>query len=302
MADYYDILEINKNASDEEIKRAYKKLAIKWHPDKNPDNREKAEEKFKEIAEAYSTLSDPNKRRLYDMTGSSDDSYEGHFNSADDIPSTFPHTFSRTFSFGPGMRTAHFSSNIPGNMSEVDPRKIFEEFFGHADPFNEMTGRMTNQSRFDDFIDSPKSEPKVRIQKIPFTLEELYTGCVKKIKVGKNVLDMTVMPGWKDGEGVTYSGVIPDGKLKLAVQELPHNTFKRDNSDLLTTLRITYLEALNGFTKQITMLDKRTISVTLPKIKSSDYVHIVKSEGMPIRKDKKQVGKGDLHINFVITF
>lgn len=68
--DYYEILGVDKNASDEEIKKAYRKMAKKWHPDANPDNRKEAEEKFKEIGEAYATLSDPQKRKMYDQFGS----------------------------------------------------------------------------------------------------------------------------------------------------------------------------------------------------------------------------------------
>ena len=67
--DYYEVLSVSKNATDDEIRKAYKKLAIKWHPDKNPDNKEQAEEKFKEISEAYSVLSDPKKKREYDNGG-----------------------------------------------------------------------------------------------------------------------------------------------------------------------------------------------------------------------------------------
>lgn len=300
MTNYYEVLEIEKNASEDDIKKAYKKLALKWHPDKNPNNREEAEEKFKAVAEAYSILSDSEKKRMYDSTGSVDEnmcnSAPGGFSNEH---SNFPGFFHQTFSFGPGVRTAHFSSN---SSSGVDPRKLFEEFFGNADPFSEMK-RSTAPSRFDEFIEqSPKPEPILRVQKIPFSLEELYCGCNKKLKINKIMLDMNVMPGWKDGEGVTYSGVIPDAKLKLAVEELPHNIFTRDDSNLHTTLRITYTEALNGFTKQITKLDGTLLTISLPKIKSSDYVHIIKSEGMPIRKDKKQVGFGELHVNFIVTF
>ena len=70
--DYYETLGVSKSASDDEIKKAYRKLAKKWHPDANPDNRKEAEEKFKEVGEAYEVLSNPQKRKMYDQFGSAD--------------------------------------------------------------------------------------------------------------------------------------------------------------------------------------------------------------------------------------
>ncbi|WJX44585.1 DnaJ sub B member 6 [Trifolium repens] len=67
--DYYKILQVDKNANDEELKKAYRKLAMKWHPDKNPTNKKEAEAKFKQISEAYDVLSDPEKRGIYDQYG-----------------------------------------------------------------------------------------------------------------------------------------------------------------------------------------------------------------------------------------
>lgn len=69
MSDYYDVLGVPKNSSDQDIKKAYRKLALKWHPDKNPENKQQAEENFKEISEAYDVLSDPEKRQVYDRYG-----------------------------------------------------------------------------------------------------------------------------------------------------------------------------------------------------------------------------------------
>ena len=89
---YYDVLSIDKNASLDEIKKAYRKLAIKWHPDKNPNNKEESEEKFKLISEAYSVLSDPEKKTEYDLRGDSkfrkNTSNYSNFN-AQDIYNTF---------------------------------------------------------------------------------------------------------------------------------------------------------------------------------------------------------------------
>jgi len=112
--DYYKILEVEKNATEEDIKKAYRKLALKWHPDKNPNNLEEAKKKFQEIAEAYSVLSDKKKRQQYDMGGVED--------------------FTSPFSGSSG-----FSHSGTGNMgmdfSFMDAQHIFDAFFGGSDPF-----------------------------------------------------------------------------------------------------------------------------------------------------------------------
>ncbi|XP_015865571.1 dnaJ homolog subfamily B member 2 isoform X2 [Peromyscus maniculatus bairdii] len=116
MASYYEILDVPPSASADDIKKAYRKKALQWHPDKNPDNKEFAEKKFKEVAEAYEVLSDKHKREIYDRYGR-----EG-LTGAGTVPSQ-----PETGGMGPGF-TFTFRS----------PEEVFREFFGNGDPFSEL--------------------------------------------------------------------------------------------------------------------------------------------------------------------
>uniref|UniRef100_A0A8C7HDS6 DnaJ heat shock protein family (Hsp40) member B6b n=1 Tax=Oncorhynchus kisutch TaxID=8019 RepID=A0A8C7HDS6_ONCKI len=113
MTEYYQILGVQRNTSAEDIKKAYRKLALKWHPDKNPDNKEDAERKFKELSEAYEVLSDANKRNLYDQYGK-----EG-----------------LTGSGGGGGGHYHNADHFGGGFTFRNPEDVFREFFGGRDPF-----------------------------------------------------------------------------------------------------------------------------------------------------------------------
>ncbi|CAN7993254.1 unnamed protein product [Ixodes hexagonus] len=115
--DYYRILEVPRNATAEDIRRAYRRLALRWHPDKNPDNKEEADTRFKEISEAYEVLSDETKRRQYDLYG---------INGLE--------TDSQPCS---GAGSPLFQES-PYNFTFRDPEELFREFFGSSDPFQEI--------------------------------------------------------------------------------------------------------------------------------------------------------------------
>ncbi|XP_078088585.1 dnaJ homolog subfamily B member 6b isoform X2 [Mustelus asterias] len=122
MVDYYQVLGVHKNASPDEIKKSYRKLALKWHPDKNPDNKEEAESKFKQLAEAYEVLSDSSKRNTYDRYGK-----EGLANSG-----------------GGG----HYGEGFNYGFTFRNPEDVFREFFGGRDPFADFF----MDDPFDDFF------------------------------------------------------------------------------------------------------------------------------------------------------
>ncbi|KAM9575682.1 dnaJ homolog subfamily B member 6 isoform 2-T2 [Guaruba guarouba] len=111
MVDYYEVLGVQKHASAEDIKKAYRKLALKWHPDKNPDNKEEAERQFKQVAEAYEVLSDARKRELYDRYGK-----EGLING--------------------GGGANHHDNPFECGFTFRNPEDVFREFFGGRDPFS----------------------------------------------------------------------------------------------------------------------------------------------------------------------
>lgn len=149
---YYDILQIQKASSDADIKKAYRKLAIKWHPDKNPDKAEEAAKRFQEIGEAYDVLSDPEKRAIYDQFG-----YDGLKNGV------------------PGNEGAG-----TGYAYKENAQEIFEGFFGTGNPFS--TFGFGETAPFSTKLNKPgpKKEDPI-FYNLDCTLSELYNGCIKKI-------------------------------------------------------------------------------------------------------------------------
>ncbi|XP_034415584.1 dnaJ homolog subfamily B member 6b isoform X2 [Cyclopterus lumpus] len=133
MLEYYQTLGVQKNATQEDIKKAYRKLALKWHPDKNPDHKEEAEKRFKELSEAYEVLSDENKRNTYDRYGKEGLSAGG--------------------GGGGGGHYDHFNG---GGFTFRNPDDVFREFFGGRDPFAEFFA----EDPFDNFFGGGHSRPR----------------------------------------------------------------------------------------------------------------------------------------------
>ncbi|TKY65831.1 DnaJ-like subfamily B member 13 [Spatholobus suberectus] len=353
--DYYKLLQVDRSAKDEDLKRAYRRLAMKWHPDKNPNNKKEAEAKFKQISEAYDVLSDPQKRAVYDQYG------EEGLNGVPPGAGGFPGGSNggpTTFRFNP--RNADdifseffgFSSPFGGGMGDMGGR-AGGSGFSRAGPFGEDifaqfrsgagegSGHMprkgaaiekTLHCSLEDLYKGATKKMKISrdvsdasgkgaaIEKtLHCSLEDLYKGTTKKVKISRDVSDASgrpttveeiltieIKPGWKKGTKITFPekgneqrGVIP-ADLVFIIDEKPHSLFKRDGNDLVVTQKISLVEALTGYTVQLTTLDGRNLTIPINAIISPTYEEVVKGEGMPIPKEPSK--KGNLRIKFNIKF
>ncbi|XP_022730800.1 dnaJ homolog subfamily B member 4-like [Durio zibethinus] len=325
--DYYNILKVNKNATDDDLKKSYRRLAMKWHPDKNQNNKKEAEAKFKQISEAYeasfsfpsfafSVLSDPQKRAIYDQYGE-----EG----LKDMPS-------------PGSSGPAFGNGTcaPNGFNPRNAEDIFAEFFGSS-PFGFGSSGPGRSSRFhsdggmaggfgstDNIFRThneatvPRKPPPVE-SKLPCSLEELYTGSTRKMKISRTVvnaegrqvqqseiLTIDVKPWWKKGTKITFPDKVNElpnqlpADLVFVIDEKPHDFYKRDGNDLVVNQRVSLAEALGGTTINLVSLDGRNLPLPVTEIINPGYELVVAREGMPIAKEPGN--RGDLRIKFDVKF
>lgn len=313
--DYYNILKVNRNASEDDLRRAYRRLAMIWHPDKNPSNKREAEAKFKQISEAYDVLSDPQKRQIYDLYG------EEALKSGQVPP---PPASTRG---GPQHHNHHPNPSFRFNPRDADD--IYEEFFGPDGSGTGAGGGGGGRNRVykDGFFRTSngdygsqalrKAAPVENL--LPCSLEELYKGAKKKMKISRTISDafgkirtveeilsIDIKPGWKKGTKITFPekgnqepGVIP-ADLIFVVDEKPHLVFKRDGNDLIVDREITLLEALTGKALELKTLDGRSLEIQLTDIVKPGYEMVVPNEGMPISKEPSR--KGNLRIKFDVKY
>ena len=292
--DYYKLLGVGKDASSAEIKKAYRKLAMKYHPDKNKGNKE-AEEKFKQISEAYAVLSDAEKRKNYDMFGSegfhqrfSQEDIFRNFSFQDVGGSLGEDLLSRLFGFKSSGKSSAFSFSSGGSQSDI--------FSNPGGGFSQQFHRPR-----------PKKGRNIKYR-LPVTLEEVFHGGQKKISIntGSTIDEINVkippgIPAGKKlrvaGKGQPGSAGAPRGDLLLEIDVQPHPVFKRQGDDLLMNYSIKLSQALLGTSITISTFDGiRKVRVpqgTQPNTK-------IRLKGCGIPKMGKTT-RGDLYVSIQIA-
>ena len=275
--EYYEVLGVAKTATADEIKKAYRKLALKYHPDKNPGDKA-AEEKFKEISEAYAVLSDAEKRKQYDTFGST--GFRQRYSQEDIFRNFDLNDILRQFGFGTGFRgTGGFHT---GGFRTAGGGSPFEGMFGQTMRGGGCGGGCGPQ---------PVKGGDLTYE-LTVTLEDVLHGAEKTISLRQNGrsqnVSVKVPKGIEDGKrlrlpgkgGPSSSGG-PPGDLYLKVHVADHPVFQRAEDDLVVEQRIPFSVACFGTSIEVATLDGKKFNVRVPPGVQQDAKLRIKGHGLP---------------------
>jgi curved DNA-binding protein len=270
--DYYKVLGQKKTATQEELKKAYRKLAVQYHPDKNPGNMQ-AEEKFKELTEAYDVLGDVEKRKKYDKLGSNwkqfENSYTGNPN------------------FGKNNQAYDFGSDAgSGGFSD-----FFNQFFNDSSIFN--AGRTTSGR-------TQKQKAKTFTANMSISLKEAYAGVDKVIKVNGKKLRIKLKPGTDNGQKIMLlaSKTKLDADLEITINIDDDEVFKRVGNDLWVDVKLDVFTAVLGGKIEVPTMDS-SLKINIPAGTDSDQKFRLKGKGMPNYTNSALVGDLIIRIQIV---
>lgn len=275
--DYYDILGVSRGASDADIKSAYRKLAKKYHPDKNQGD-ERAAERFKEIGEAYAVLSDPEKRKLYDQFGHTGQVPPGYSGAGDFRGGDFA-----------GFDPAQFSDFFQG-LFGMGGRRGGTGFQGSAQVSLEdlLSGLGGTQGRR--FVQNVEGELQV-------TLQEAFSGSDEVINVDGKRLTLRVPAGTRDGARLRLAGQAPGGgDVLLTIRVLEDPRFELEGDDLMTTVDVPAPVAALGGNVTVHTLSG-SVNLTIPPGSSGGRRMRLRGQGWP----KKDGTRGDLYVRLNLT-
>ena len=327
----YDRLGVSPSATENELKKAYRKASLKWHPDKNKDNKEEATEKFQEISEAYSILNDSEKRKMYDQVGIDILKHGGEGPNIDPM-SMFAEMFG---GFGGMPGFGGFSGEqreeqedcvvqLPVTLEQIYNENKVTINYKQKIFCSDCNGNGTNDGTVSKCDSCDGKGKVVQVNRLGPMIQKFVTTCptcngkgnsiTKENKCNKcngktylekqKTYDIPLKNGIKHGNKIKIEGKghnFKDKKtdLVILIVEREHNKFKRDEANLIIELELKLYQSLLGFTKIIKHLDGRILEINHTGITKEDDLKVIKNEGM---NNLNSTNKGDLYIRFKIKY
>jgi curved DNA-binding protein len=255
--DYYSTLGVDRNATDDDIKKAYRKLAMKHHPDRGGD-----EATFKKISEAYDILSDPQKKQIVDLGGDPKNQGGGYGNSFNQGPFEF-----------------HFGGGVPPGMEDIFGRFGFGSGFGRQPMKKNKTLNINVDITLEDVLTGKDINAEITIP-----------GSGKR-----KMINIAIPAGIEQGQQIRYEGMGDDairdirpGDLIVNVNVRPHSRFRREHTDIILEKSVSVWDAIIGSTLDIETLDGKILTINVPQGTKHGTVLSCRGEGLPIMRSRNR--------------